>query len=213
MFCSNCGSQIDEGARFCASCGSVVDAAPAEGTVQNPQVQTVQAPPYQNLPPPEQSGGDSLRVFGIVLVVAGGIAGFATYFADMLPVSVFAIIGVVAGVVIIQKTKKLPLEPGEIVLYEGSAALGEGSAVTSRSKADCKVVITSVGIKAGSVYHQEDLLTIPFQTMAKVEKESALSARVYMGDGQSVKFQFGIGKIDRFLGILAHNKVPVTAKQ
>jgi hypothetical protein len=210
MFCSNCGEKLDNDAKFCTKCGAKSEQSP--GGAQAVYQQTVKPEAAANQAPPVQSGGNPLRVLGIVLTVAGGIAGIATYAVDLLPVSVFAIAAVIVGLIIIQRTKKLPLAPGEVVLYEGMAAIGEGSAVMSRSKAQCKVLITSLGIKAGSFYRRNDLLHIPFETIAKVEKESALSARVHTAEGQSVKFQFAIGKLDRFLGILAHNNVPVTVK-
>ncbi|MBR6021964.1 MAG: zinc ribbon domain-containing protein [Kiritimatiellae bacterium] len=43
MFCSNCGNQIDDTAKFCENCGASVDApdAPAAGTPPAPAAKNI----------------------------------------------------------------------------------------------------------------------------------------------------------------------------
>lgn len=54
-FCTNCGTQLGEGASFCTSCGAqVADAEPAQADVQPPPAEAPPppAPPPQGAPPP-----------------------------------------------------------------------------------------------------------------------------------------------------------------
>lgn len=53
MFCSNCGNQIPDGARFCQSCGNPVSAAGAPQPTGAPQPMQ-QAPPPTGAPRPMQ---------------------------------------------------------------------------------------------------------------------------------------------------------------
>jgi uncharacterized membrane protein YhaH (DUF805 family) len=51
-FCSNCGTQLDEGAKFCANCGTVLGAAPG-GTALGQTANSYAAPPVQPAAPPQ----------------------------------------------------------------------------------------------------------------------------------------------------------------
>jgi TM2 domain-containing membrane protein YozV len=57
MFCSNCGKQNPDGARFCESCGNTMTAAaqqaPPPQYAPPPQPQYAPPPPQQYAPPPQ----------------------------------------------------------------------------------------------------------------------------------------------------------------
>src|SRR6266404_3464298 len=67
MFCTNCGSQVQESARFCTACGSPAAALPQQQYAPPPQYippapQVVTAPPVPTVAPPMQprpSGGST----------------------------------------------------------------------------------------------------------------------------------------------------------
>lgn len=53
MFCGNCGTQLEEGAKFCSSCGTPVQAAAATPPPPPPPPQSAAPPPSQvSAPPP-----------------------------------------------------------------------------------------------------------------------------------------------------------------
>ena len=50
-FCTRCGAQIPDGAKFCTSCGAPVAAAPAANPTPRPAPQPAQAPPRATTTP------------------------------------------------------------------------------------------------------------------------------------------------------------------
>jgi uncharacterized membrane protein len=62
MFCSKCGAENPEGARFCSKCGAqlAISATPTEGAVK---------------PEPESSTGLSANVAGLLCYVLGWVTG------------------------------------------------------------------------------------------------------------------------------------------
>lgn len=85
MFCTQCGTQMDDGARFCTSCGKPVAHPPVEETFTAPEARYDQAPPA-----PENAGWSGaqetaaphrrLRRIRAHKKIAGVCAGFAEYF-------------------------------------------------------------------------------------------------------------------------------------
>lgn len=65
MFCTKCGSEIDNNAKFCGICGESQRPQPVSQNFQPQQVQ--QFTPYQ---PPRKK---TLKVWQVVLIVIGGI--------------------------------------------------------------------------------------------------------------------------------------------
>src|SRR5262249_55814771 len=64
MFCTNCGSQIQDSARFCVTCGSPAQAppppaAPPQYSQAAPQVVTAPPAPAAPAPRPRPSGGSA----------------------------------------------------------------------------------------------------------------------------------------------------------
>jgi len=89
MFCTQCGTKLDEGARFCTACGKPTAHPPVEDTF------TAQEPRYDQAPPGAENPGWSgaqesaaprrrLRRIRANKKIAGVCAGFAEYF-DMDP--------------------------------------------------------------------------------------------------------------------------------
>ena len=76
LFCTNCGSQIPEGARFCAACGSPapVQQPPMQQPAQQPPVQqpTYGQAPYQQ--PAPYPGYDPYMPLALAALGAGGWA-------------------------------------------------------------------------------------------------------------------------------------------
>lgn len=84
MFCSQCGSQQDDSARFCGSCGTAVSAAaapapPAQGAPAAPPASQLAhpAPAYGYAPPPATSGtAVAALVLAFFFPVVGLILGY-----------------------------------------------------------------------------------------------------------------------------------------
>ena len=103
LFCTNCGNQIPEGARFCAACGSpapVQQQPPAQQPPYEQQLaqQPVQQPPYQQapyqqpapypgydpnmpptLPPKKKSNAGIIVLITLLALAALGAGGWALY--------------------------------------------------------------------------------------------------------------------------------------
>ncbi len=105
MFCTQCGTRLDDSARFCTACGKPVGVSPA--------------PP----PPPPGAPGSGKRLRRIISQkkIAGVCAGFAEYFDTdvslmriiwiallLLPPSIGLIAYIIAWVVL-PKESKIPV--------------------------------------------------------------------------------------------------------
>ena len=58
MYCSNCGAQNEENARFCATCGANLEAADQEKAVTTPVENTVSEPVYEEYAEPAYDNYD-----------------------------------------------------------------------------------------------------------------------------------------------------------
>lgn len=105
MFCSNCGNQIPDNARFCGACGK------EQGAVHSP-VSTPTAPA-------KQTKGKGKKIGGIVLTALGGLSVLGSFLNDYyynilnngLNSSDFVTLGmqisfIVAGILLIVKANK-----------------------------------------------------------------------------------------------------------
>ena len=120
MFCSNCGTQIVDGARFCGVCGTqILQANPQVEVQQNVQQPIMGQVVYQAEPEvdpvrkelAEQAAGSALT-WGILSLVFAYITGF---------------LGIIFGCVGISKAKKFKeLNNG---VLEGKAKVGRGLSI------------------------------------------------------------------------------------
>ena len=93
MFCSNCGKENPDNAKFCASCGNALDAAVPQYTPPPPQPQyapppqpIVQSPPQYAAPPAQQTvinmtpPATEMRTSGLAITaLVLGIIGFSIF--------------------------------------------------------------------------------------------------------------------------------------
>ena len=72
MFCSNCGNQIDDTAKFCENCGTPVDApdAPAAGT---PPASAAKKPPRRRKAPAAAPTGEDRQITRNITLGADGV--------------------------------------------------------------------------------------------------------------------------------------------
>lgn len=76
MVCSNCGKQLNEGARFCPGCGTAVQQAQSELKVEMPQTASVQ----QSKKPVKKKISRNILIVGVIvllLVIIGLIIGLS----------------------------------------------------------------------------------------------------------------------------------------
>lgn len=117
MFCTKCGKEIPDGAKFCSACGATQDTLNAE----QPSQQVNMTAPAQNFQPtPQQKpkskgkkiGGIILAVLGAMAILGsctnGTFANIAANGADMSDiVAIILEIGmIVGGIYLIYKSKK-----------------------------------------------------------------------------------------------------------
>ena len=125
MFCSNCGSQIEEGRKFCSNCGAQVENnGPATQTAtQAVEPQVVQEPMYTNQAPvmnqnqAQIAGSTKVLVFGIVSVSLTIVAMILDYYGlferlffhsilryfrntDYIIITIIGIVTSIAGIVL-----------------------------------------------------------------------------------------------------------------
>ena len=112
MFCKNCGSKIEDGARFCPSCGTAVESAAPVTPAAEPVAQPVQAPVQEPVyvapaPAPVQApdNSTSVLVMGILAVA----------------LCEFGILGIIFGAIGLGKAKAFLLSHG--ILF-GKAKVG-----------------------------------------------------------------------------------------
>lgn len=109
MYCSSCGSLINEGQSFCANCGAPVPKPEAQPVAQ-PVAQVAQPKPYAASGHPKQSNGTAITAFILGIVTLS--------FAWVIFVNAFSVFTGLAGIIlaIISLTKKnCKLKPMAII--------------------------------------------------------------------------------------------------
>ena len=94
MFCSNCGSAVDEGSSFCANCGAQIRASPAASS----------APQVERSTP---TGGRKPRT-GYILSLIGGALTFLSgigYFVLGVPIA--GVLGIIFGILIVIPARRI----------------------------------------------------------------------------------------------------------
>jgi hypothetical protein len=171
------------------------------------QIQAKPVTPQQA--PTQKSPPEPLRIFGWILLVVGSIATPVTYIA---PVAAYlnwlSVICAFVGLCIIGATRKIHLDEGEILLYKGSANVGEGGLKKSNSKAAAKVVVTNKAVKIGNLFDKKDQIDLPYTAITNVERLDSLSVRINAAN-TSLKLQFGRGQANKFLSAIAQNGVQI----
>lgn len=117
MYCSNCGSQVNEDNEFCSCCGTRVSGSTATQPIQNIPVMTNQV--ISKITPLAESLANSCLVYGIL----SAAFAFAWY---------FSFLGIIFGCIGLKKAKKFTKETN--LLY-GKAKVGKwisfGGLITS----------------------------------------------------------------------------------
>ena len=98
MFCSNCGTQINEGEKFCSGCGK--DAVNDNTTGENFTPQINQKEPTYNSPNGAKPKKNGKKIGGIVMTVLGVLALLARFEGGEITNAVNGDIEVIAKLII-----------------------------------------------------------------------------------------------------------------
>lgn len=75
MYCSRCGSQVNEGSKFCAKCGNSIEVQNNSHYISNNNVQIDSSGPLNNTIKKEKNYGLRSLIYGILSIVFSGIIG------------------------------------------------------------------------------------------------------------------------------------------